>query len=291
MTAAPALAPETRGALLLVAAVGCFATMDALAKQLMLDHHPLMVIWARYAGQVALVAALYARSLRAVARTGQPGLHALRACLVFTATMSGFFAFSRLPLAEVTAVFELAPLLVTALAALILGERVGPRRWTAVGVGFVGVLVVLRPGSAVFDPYALLALLGACAFAGYAVATRLVRAEEGHVTSLFYAASLGAALSTLLVPWVWRTPDLGGAAMMAAVVGVATLGQFALIAAFRTAPASAIAPFTYVGLLFAIIYGVALFGDVPDTWTLIGAAVIVGSGLYVWRRERQLAGD
>ncbi len=285
-----ALSPVARGAALLTLSTFCFATMDAVAKGLMQRHDPLQVIWARYAVQALLVAAIVAPWLGRVARTRRLKLQVIRSAFLFGATLFGFLAFSVMPLADATAIFEVGPLAITALAALVLGERVGPRRWTAVGFGFLGALIIIRPGGEAFRAAALLPLMGAMCFAAYAIATRHLSDSEGFWTTSLYSALLGAGLASLSLPFVWRTPSAEDAGLMALMGAIGTAGQLLIIRAFAVAPASAIAPFTYAHLLWATLWGAVLFGDLPDGWTVLGAGVIVGSGLYVWRRERALAG-
>jgi len=285
-----ALSPVARGAGLLVLSTFCFATMDAVAKGLMQRHDPLQVIWARYAVQALLVAAIVAPWLGRVARTRRLTLQVIRSGFLFGSTLFGFLAFSVMPLADATAIFEVGPLAITALAALVLGERVGPRRWTAVGIGFLGALIIIRPGGEAFRAAALLPLMGALCFAAYAIATRFLSESEGFWTTALYSALLGTGLASLALPFVWRTPDAGDAGLMLLMGAIGTAGQLLIIRAFAVAPASAIAPFTYAHLLWATLWGAALFGDLPDGWTVLGAGVIVGSGLYVWQRERALAG-
>ena len=287
MTARLAAIPaEARGAALLVLATALFAAMDAIGKGLMQRHDPFQVVWARYAAQAAIVAIIVSPRLGRVIRTARPGLQVIRSALLFMATLCGFFAFSVMPLADATAIFQTAPLAITALAALILREPVGPRRWAGVMIGFLGALIIVRPGADVFQPAALLPMLGALFFAGYSIATRFLGRDESYWTTFLYTAALGALIASAFVPLVWVTPTWGDAALMLAMGAIGSAGQFLLIVAFNTAPASAIAPFTYAGLIFATLWGYLFFGDAPDGWTATGAAVIVGSGVYVWRRER-----
>ena len=287
MTARFAAIPaEARGAALLVLATALFASMDAIGKGLMQRHDPFQVVWARYAAQAVIVAIIVSPRLGRVIRTARPGLQVIRSALLFMATLCGFFAFSVMPLADATAIFQTAPLAITALAALILREPVGPRRWAGVMIGFLGALIIVRPGADVFQPAALLPMLGALFFAGYSIATRFLGRDESYWTTFLYTAALGALIASAFVPLVWVTPTWGDAALMLAMGTIGSAGQFLLIVAFNTAPASAIAPFTYAGLIFATLWGYLFFGDAPDGWTATGAAVIVGSGVYVWRRER-----
>ena len=285
---AAALSPELRGAALVISATLCFGLMDTLAKLLTERHDPLMVVWARYAGQMLLVLAIVAPRLGRVVRTRHPGLQALRSSLMFGATVLGFIAFSLLPLATAVAMFQVSPLVITAIAAVLLHEPVGPRRWTGVAVGFVGALIIVRPGTAVFEPAALLPLLGAVCYAGNTVMTRLLNGD-GYLTTLFYSAAVGTLVSSLVVPFFWTTPDLTDAVMMAGMAVLGTGGHFVLIAAFATAQASALAPFTYASMIVSAALGYLVWHDLPDGPTLLGAALIIASGLYVWHRERLAA--
>lgn len=281
-----ALSAEARGAALLVLATAVFASMDAIGKGLMQRYDPFQVVWARYAAQAVIVALIVSPRLGRVIRTARPGLQVIRSALLFMATLCGFFAFSVMPLADATAIFQTAPLAITGLAALVLREPVGPRRWAGVMIGFLGALIIVRPGAEVFQPAALLPMLGALFFAGYSIATRFLGRDESWWTTFLYTAALGALIASAFVPLVWVTPTWADAGLMVTMGAIGSVGQFLLIAAFNTAPASAIAPFTYAGLIFATLWGYVFFGDAPDGWTATGAAVIVGSGVYVWRRER-----
>ncbi len=281
-----ALPAEARGAALLVLATALFAAMDAIGKGLMQRHDPFQVVWARYAAQAVIVLIVISPRLHRVARTRHFGLQAIRSALLFMATLCGFFAFSAMPLADATAIFQTAPLAITALAALLLREPVGPRRWAGVAVGFLGALIIVRPGADVFQPAALLPMLGALFFAGYSIATRFLGRDDSYWTTFLYTAALGALIASAFVPLVWVTPTWADAGLMLLMGAIGSVGQFLLIVAFNTAAASAIAPFTYAGLIFATLWGYLFFGDAPDGWTVAGAAVIVGSGVYVWRREQ-----
>jgi drug/metabolite transporter (DMT)-like permease len=283
------ITPEARGALLVVVATGLFAYMDGIAKLLSQRHDPMMVVWARYTGQAALVALMVAPRLRSVLRANAMRLQLLRSAFFFGTTVAAFFAFSMLPLATVTAVFQVAPLAITALAALVLRETVGPRRWMGVAVGFAGAMVIIRPGSAVFEPASLLALVAAMGFAAYTITTRVLSQRDGFWTTYLYSAVVGAALSTLYLPLVWTTPSTDDVWLMVLMAVIGTVGQLVLVYAFTSTASSALAPFTYFSLIAATVLGFLMFGELPDLATVLGATIIVGSGLYVWRREQQRA--
>ncbi len=284
---APALArPELRGIGLYLVAVFAFAMMDVVAKLLLVRHDPIMVVWARYASQGAWAVLILSPRLVSVARTSQPGLQILRSVLPFGATMFFFSALQALPLAEAVAIFEIAPLLITALAFLFLGEKIGPRRWAGVGIGFLGALIIVRPGSDVFSVASLLPMAAATCFAGYAVATRLLNAGESAWTSFLWTAVIGALLASLLLPFGWSTPDWRDALVMSLFGLLGGAGQLLMIMALRHAPASVVAPFNYTGLVYSAFWGFMVFSELPDAWTWVGASVIVSAGLYVWWRER-----
>lgn len=286
---APSFTPQTRGILLCLLAVFTFTVMDALAKYLSRDYPPLQVVWARYAGQAVLVFMILLPMGRRVMVTRFPLMQAARSVLQFGATACFFLSLPYIGLAEATALTDLNPVLITLGAAFFLGETIGLRRVLGVVAALVGALIVIRPGMGVFQPAALLPLATAFCYAGFALLTRVVGDRESIWTSLFYTALFGTVIGTLLMPLVW-TPiaarDLWG------FVGVGLLGttaQLCLIRAFTLAPASVIAPFGYVGLVFASFWGWVFFGQVPDRWTVLGALVIVGAGLYVWARESAAA--
>lgn len=279
------LSPTSTGIVLYILAVMSMSVMDLFAK-LLSEHLPVIqVIWTRYAGQTLLVTALLLPRLGTVVRTRHPWLHFLRSLFLLLATSCFFFAISRMGLAEATAIIDVNPVLITLGAALFLGERFGLRRALGIGAALVGALIIIRPGSAVFSPVALLALAAAFFYAAFAIATRFLGRDENIWTSLFYTALLGAlVLSVVVVPY-WERPDTTALLLMVGVGLVSSLGQFLIIRALMLAEASAVAPFSYIGLLFATLWGMLFFDTFPDRATLIGGAVIVAAGIYVWHRE------
>ncbi len=276
-----------RGILMMLGAIAFFTVMDALAKGLTADNPPMQVVWARYTGQVLWTVILLAPRLPRLMRTRYPGLQLMRSIFVFGATFSFYLALSELELAEATAIFEVAPLITTLLAMIFLGEKVGIRRWLALFCGLIGALVIIRPGFDVFTPYALLPVCAASCYAAFSIATRKLGAEESPWTSFVYTALFGAVVSSLLVIPVWQMPSTGDALLMGLIGLVGGTGQFLLILAFRSAPASLLAPFGYSGLALAALWGVLFFGEWPDIWTWTGATLIIGAGLFVWYRENR----
>jgi len=284
-----AMPGTARGILLMIAAVFLFSIMDVGAKHIGQTTDTVMAIWARYAGQMVIVTLLVLPRLKSVMRTNYPGLQLLRSVFLLIGTSCFFFGFVLIGLAQAAAIFDINPVLITLAAALILGERFGPRRVFGVIVSLIGALIIIRPGGAVFTPAALLPLIAAFAFTGYAITTRFVGRDEDAWTSLLYTAGFGAVILTLIVPFFWVRPDAFTVALMLGIGGIGAVGHFCLIRAFAMTEASVLAPFAYVGLLFAIVWGMALFGEYPDTATLLGALVIVVAGIYVWHRETRAA--
>lgn len=274
-----------RGILLMIAAIATFTLMDALAKHMMQTYPAMQVTWARYTGQTVLVALVFLPRLGTVLRTRRPGLQALRSLLQFGATAFFFLSLGHIGLAEATAITDTNPVLITLGAALFLGEKLGPRRIAGVAAALVGALIIIRPGFGVFQPAALLPLACAICFAGFALTTRFVGTSEPAATSLLYAALFGTLVTSALMLVDFQpiaTADVWGFVLIG---GLGALGQFFLIRAFTSAEASVIAPFGYMGILFATCWGILFFGEWPDGWTMVGALVIVGAGLYVWHRE------
>ncbi len=274
-----------QGILLMLGAIALFTTMDAIAKGLVSHYPTLQVIWARYTGQTVIVAVLLWHRLPGLLRTRYPRLQALRSFFQLAATAFFFFSLGYIGLAEATAITDINPVLITLGAALFLGERLGPRRLFGVGAALIGALIVIRPGMGVFSLAALLPLGCAICYAAYAITTRHVGRDEDAWTSLIYAALLGTVLTSALMPVVW-VPIQPAHILPFLALGVLGAGaQFCLIRAFTMAEASAIAPFGYVGLVFATGWGIVLYDEYPDRWTIIGALVIVAAGVYVWHRE------
>ena len=277
-----------RGIAWMLLTMGLFVTMDGLAKWLTQSYPVPQVIWARYAFHFGLLALFLNWRLVATLRTRNLKLQIGRSLLLVATTTLFFFGISQVQLATASALMFVAPLLVTLLSIPLLKEQVGPRRLASVAVGFLGALVILRPGDELFDLAALLPLGAACTYAVYQIATRVLSAVDAPLTTLVYTALVGAVLSSLVVPFVWQTPDLLGWGVMLAVGGFGAVSQFCLIKAFQAAPASTVTPFGYSAILWATLYGWLLFAELPDSWTLIGAAVIVASGLYIWHREHRV---
>ncbi len=274
-----------RGIALMIAAIFFFSLMDVAAKALGQRSDTVMALWARYSGQMLIVIAIIAPRARAVVATRFLGLQILRSALLLMATVFMFFGLARIGLAEATAVMAVNPILITLGAALFLGEALGWRRMAGIAAALLGAMIVIRPGTEVFTPNALLPLAAAICFAGYALVTRRVGRDEDPWTSLFYTALVGALVLSAAVPAFWQPPDAITLALMLVIGAFGMAGQLFLIRALTLADASTVAPFAYSGVIFATFWGLVIFAERPDAATILGALVIVGAGLYVWHRE------
>jgi drug/metabolite transporter (DMT)-like permease len=219
-------------------------------------------------------------------------LQFVRGLMLISTTIFNFFAFRYLQLDEALAILFSTPFLVEILAGPILGEWVGWRRWTAIGIGFIGVLVVIRPGLGGMQWAALLSVAAAILYASYSIATRMVMRHDSAETTLFCANLVGALIMLVALPFVWTAPpSLLDFALLLGVGAFGSLGHYLLILAHHRAPASVLSPFIYTQLLWATTLGFLVFGDVPTQWTLIGGGIVVASGLYLIHRERKVRGE
>ena len=277
---------KTLPILLMIGAIFCFASMDATAKYLMKEIGPVQTIWARYTVQAILVTVLILPKINIYGKTKYPKLQFLRSVALMMATTLFFFAFSRLGLAEASAIFNISPVLITLGAFLFLREQIGPRRVIGIVVSLLGALIIIRPGSGVFTVYALLPLGAAIFYSTYSLATRFVGTDESPWTSLFYSAIFGAICYSIYIVFHWN-PMSSNALLLTIIIGLfGTAGHMCLIRALTLGEASLVAPFIYTNLLFTTIWGLVLFGNFPDFWTIAGALIIVAAGVYVWARDR-----
>ncbi|MDX5382901.1 MAG: DMT family transporter [Rhodobacterales bacterium] len=279
------LSPTATAILLMIGAIFCFSVMDATAKALAPRIGTIPAVWARYAGQALVVLILVAPRLRSVARTNYPGLQLARSVFLMFGTVFFFFSVANIGLTEATAIMNINPVIITLGAALFLGEKIGLRRALGIGAAMIGALIVIRPGSEVFSPYAVLPLVAAFAYSAYNITTRFVGRNEDPWTSLLYTALFGAVVMTVAVPFYWQPLDLTSALLMLVIAAFGTLSQLLLIRALAIGEAGMLAPFAYTGLVFATVWGIVFFGEYPDLWTIVGAMIIVAAGVYVWYRE------
>lgn len=278
-----------RGVALIVVAVFMFSSMDTLAKS-MLRHYPIgPLIWARYFIQFAFMIAVFSpRMGLGLVRTKHPRLQILRGLLLVGSTAFFYLSLKYLPLAEAAAITFVGPVLVTAFSGPLLREKVSPRQWIAVVLGFAGVLVIIRPGGAVFSPHVIFPLVSAVFFSFYQIATRHVAGKENTLTTLFFSALVGAIATTLMLPFTWQRPE-GLQWLFIVLIGVfGGLGHYLLIRAVEHASPMALAPFVYVQLVWSTVLAWLAFGDFPDSGTLAGMAVIVLAGMVAvnWQQMR-----
>jgi len=275
-----------RGIVLMCAAVLCFTVMDALIKHLAGRYPTLQLVFAR--NVFALIPVIYPLMKDGgfkLLRTRRPVGHALRAVFGLISMCCFFYAYGQLELATVIAIGFSAPLFMTALSVPMLGEPVGWRRWTAVLVGFAGVLIMTRPGVGMLEASALIAVLGAFLYALVVVVIRKLGATEHPATIVLYFTFTSAMVSGAAMPFLWVTPSLADWPFL---VGIGLLGgvaQLTMTRAFMQAPVAVIAPFEYSSMLWAVTLGYFFWGEVPDRWVWVGTAIVVGSGLYILYRE------
>ncbi len=280
------------GIWLMIATTLVFAVQDGISRHLASNYNVLMVVMIRYWFFAAFVIALAVRqsgSLRAAAATTQPLLQIGRGLLLAAEICVMVLAFVKLGLIESHAVFICYPLLIAALSGPVLGEKVGWRRWSAIGVGFAGVLVILRPGFSVFAVEAAIPLASAMMFALYGLLTRYAARRDGTATSFFWTGTTGGVAMTLAGLWFWEPMAPADWLWMGALCLTGVSGHWLLIKTYEVAEASAVQPFAYLQLVFAAAIGIVVFGETIEPNVAIGAALVVGAGLFTLWRARKTA--
>ena len=276
------------GISLMIATSFIFATQDGISRHLAGTYNVLMIVMIRYwiLSSVALTwAATQSGGIRGIARTPRPWLQFTRSAVLALEVIIAIQSFVYLGLVETLAIFGCFPLIVAALSGPILGEHVGWRRWSAILLGFVGILIILRPGFRVFDPAALLPICSAILFAFYQILTRLAGRNDSAATSFLWMGVVGAVILTLVGPASWE-PMIGRDwGWMLALAALAICGHFCLIFALNVTQASTVQPFTYLHLVFASIIGVVIFDESVDQWTILGAALVVAAGVFTILRQ------
>src|SRR6056297_1126907 len=278
------------GILLMVATTFIFAVQDGISRHLAREYNVLMIVMIRYwffGLFVMAIARRQAGSIRAAARTSQPVLQIFRGLLLAAEICVMVLAFVYLGLVESHAVFACYPLLIAALSGPVLGEGVGWRRWVAIGVGFVGVLVILQPGITVFQPAAVIPLIAATMFALYGLLTRYAARRDTAATSFFWTGVSGMVALTLAGIWFWESMTTFDWGWMGLLCITGALGHFLLIKTYEVAEASAVQPFAYLQLPFAAALGLLAFGETLRSNVAIGAGLIVAAGLFTLWRARQ----
>lgn len=277
-----------RGVVLTVVAMLFIAAMDATGKLLTQDYPIFQILGIRFAIFSAIAIFVTTRKVRlSRVRSNLAGLQIFRSLLLVCEVSVFIFAFSLMPLADVHAIVAIAPLIATLMAGLFLGEMIGTRRWISVAVGFVGALIIIRPGFGVMSWQALIPLLGAVLWAGYQILSRRVARADTPETTVLFTALVGLIVFGALAPFFWITPTGWGWALLILNGVLGSVGHYILIRAFNLAPASSLQPFSYALLLWAIIFGFLVFGELPDTLTFLGAGIVVAAGIFSSARRRE----
>jgi drug/metabolite transporter (DMT)-like permease len=277
------------GIALLCAGVAFFGMGEACVKTLAKDYEILQVVWARYVFHALVFLLIFSRTgIVSQMKTTRPFLHLARSVALMLGTITFFTALIYLSLPEAVAINFASPLLVTSLSIPFLGEKVGVRRWCAIFVGFAGVLVIIRPGLGVMHWAAILPLGTAVCYAAYQIMTRIAGRTEDTRTSLFWTSAVGVIVMSCIVPFVWKTPDAFAWALMVATGALFGFGHYLLIRAFEVADVSTLSPFLYTQIVWVTIISIIVFGQYPDGVSMIGAAIVIASGLYIWHRESRV---
>lgn len=288
--ASPARHAGHGGVVLVFAALCIFVSMDTLVK-FVIQHNPApQIIWLRFLVHAAMAAAMMIAvpGFRPLMRSRAPGRQLVRSTLLLATTACFFLGLRYLRLGDLVILTQAAPIFTVALAALILGEKVGPRRWLGVAVGFVGVVVILKPGFG-FQAASLFGLVAALLYAAYHIFTRALAGADHSMTTFLYTPLAGTVLMAPVAAFTWQWPTPEDMALMILPGLTGGIGHLFLILAFARSEASLLAPYFYGAILLAVGSGWIVFGETPELTTFAGAGLIVAAGLYVWHRERQLA--
>jgi drug/metabolite transporter (DMT)-like permease len=278
------------GALFILLATLCYASMDAISKFLVADYAVIQIMWVRCALIFLFSWVIIRRQgLAKALRSERPWLQFARSLILLIESAIFVLAFRYLPLADAHALAATSPLMVIALGVLFLGEKAGLARWLAVAVGFGGVLLIIQPGLRTIDWPVLLPLIGAVLWAIYQILTRLAARHDSPDTSLIWAAVVPLIATTFVGPIGWQWPTVTAWILMVLISAIGAVGNYAMIKALDHAEAGAVQPYNYTLLVWATVLGVVIFGDIPDGWTILGAAIVVASGLYTWHHDRQVA--
>lgn len=276
---------------LMCLAMAVLPFIDVIAKHLGQTGVPiLLIVWARVAfGTVLTLPLALQQGGRRALWPDRPAYHTARAAFLLCATGLFFLSLSYMPIADALAIFFVQPLVLTTLSPLILGEHVGPRRWAAVVVGFVGMLIIIRPGFASLNPGVGFAFAAGVSLALYFLMTRRISGQAPAMVTTYHTNLMGAGLLTLALPLFWQTPDVATWVLFAALGLIATLGHLFIVMAYDHAEASLLAPLAYTEIVMATLLGWWFFGDLPDGWTVLGVSILIASASYIALREQALA--
>ena len=282
--------PVWRGIVLVLMAVALFSTMDVTTKYLTRFYPIITILWVRFVFHAIIIFILmYPRIGSRLLRSAYPWTQLARGILLIAASLLFVTGIKYLPIADATAIAFLSPLLVTILAVVFLKEKVTAVQWIAIFASFIGVLIIIRPGSELFSWFSLLPLINAFCFASYQILTRRIAGVENGYTSNFYAGLTGALVLTVVVPFNWVAPKTLfhiGLFLLVGLLGV--ISHMVIIKAYDYAPASRLAPFSYSQLIWVMVFGYVVFGDFPDFWALVGISIVIASGVFVATRQRRV---
>ncbi len=276
------------GVVLMLAAMAVLPGIDVIAKLLGQAGMPVaQIVWARmlFGALMALPFALRHQGARGL-WPDRPAFHMLRAAMLMLATFCFFSSLKFLPIADALAIFFVQPLVLTALSPVILGERVGPRRWAAVAAGFVGTLIIIRPGLGTMNPGSLLALAAGTCLALYFLMTRRISGSAPAMVTTFYTNLMGTLIASVIAVFVWKSPLPSEWALFVALGLIAGFGHYLITRAYDFAEASLLAPLAYTEMVTSVLLGWWFFGDFPDRWTFIGVAILISCAIYISVRER-----
>ncbi len=279
------------GLLYMCAATAFFAMLDSLNKYLGQILPIAEVVWVRYAVHLALMIVILAPRMGwRLVQTRRPWLHVARALSLLASSVCAVYSLRHIPVADATAIYNAAPLLIVLLSGPMLGEKVGLRRVVVACVGFIGVLIIIRPGTDAFQPASLAMVLAALSGTAYQLLSRELGVVDHPMTSLFFLGLVGTVATGLVVPFSWVPPPSIWVWLLMGLCGiVGGAGQYLITQAYSVAPASIVAPFSYSQLIWATLASWLIFGDVPSWWTLLGMVIVAGSGLYITRIQRKTA--
>ena len=273
---------------MMIGAMFLFAAADAIAKLLTSSFHPLQIIWFRQIGLLLGVFVLLIMHGPSLMRTSQLGLQIFRGVLAVGSALLFVYAIRYAPLADAVAASFVAPFFVTILGSILLKEKVGVKRWSAVVVGFIGALIITRPGLGVIHPAVLLVVLAAGMYAARQVIGRLIADTDKTTTTVAYTAITASLITSIAIPLIWVTPiSLYHWSLLIIMALVAGVGEVMIIRALEMSEASVVAPIHYTIIVWASLYGFFLFGHLPDQWTILGTAIIVLAGLYTLQRGKK----
>ncbi len=286
-TPAPQQNDNRAGIFWMVMTMLMFVSMDTCAKYLVSLYPTMQAVWGRYFFQVVILLVVLAPRIPGLIKTQSLLFQLIRSLFLLGATLCFFTGLGTIQVAEASAIMFTAPLMLTAAAPFVLKEKVGIRRWVSVAIGFIGAMIIIRPGLGGIADGAFWVLGAAACYACYQLSTRALSGQDSVLTTLFYSALLGAVIMSAIVPYHFVMFAPLDWAIMALAGLFGTLGHFCMIKAFTNAEASQIAPYSYTNLIWASVIGFVLFGTLPDMWTYVGAGIIIAAGLYILHREQK----